>query len=410
VQQELSEFFENNPFSELKIEQEENLVIRPWGDKTLSILIPSEEEQKKPLIQVLNDITLPQELSGILHRKTGQLEILWTAYRLQSHSLEVKDRKFSFRWNNRNRACGFGKSSEEALTLAKHCIPVSNASSTDHRNIVSFHLSANEREHPMLETPMSFFVDCEGLSHEEMMLMLSNLNAYMIYFDRRTPRILMHSVSESVFEVNSRLLEDEFPAKISAKDLDGNLLSYWTEAFSTKDEVMRYLLMYRIVEYTSFSFIEGETLRAVRRELSKPSLPNRVDATARKLTEVIVQSKEIDQINRVQNMITSLVDLERLWSCIEKNIDYFKGDQTFDGGYKVKHLVSGKCDFETWKPNAVRTTFDRLRSLRNALAHGQDGSTRGTIRPTRQNAQLLVPWLNVLETIASDVMFLHDHN
>lgn len=410
MQEELSDFFENNPFSEFKFEEGEAFVERPWGDKTLSIQIPSEVDERKSIVEVLNGITLPQELSGILHKETGQLEILWTAYRLKSHSLEVKDRKFSFRWNGRDRACGFDKSSDAALTLARHCLPVSNASSTDHRNIVSFHLSANEIDHPMLETPMSFFVDCDGLKHDEMMLMLSNLNAYMLYFDRRTPRILMHSIAESVFESNSRLLEDEFPAKISAKDIDGNLLSYWTEAFNTKDEVMRFLLMYRIVEYASFSFIEGETLKAVRRELSKPSLPHRIDSTARKLTEVIAQSKEIDQINRVQNMIASLVDLERLWGCIEKNLDYFKDEQKFDGGYVVKPLVSGKCDFETWKPNAVRNTFDRLRMLRNALAHGQDGSTRGTIRPTRQNAQLLVPWLNVLETIASDVMFLHDHN
>lgn len=403
----LKEFFANNQKSSLKMEEDGSVLVeKPWGDKTLAIRMPEEAEELASLVSCMNAVALPPELSAILHTESGQLEVLWTAHRLRSHALEVKDRKFSILWEGKHRKCKFGKTTNLALTLAKHCVPVANASETNHRNIVPFYLFANEKEHPILDEPKCFFVDCDGLKPDQVIEFLMHLNSYMIYFDRRTPRVLLHSVSESRYVETDRHMEGKFPLKVVAKKIDPNLLSYWTEAFRTTDQIMRFLLMYRIIEYSSFSYLDGEVLKAVRRELGKPSLPSNVDLTARKIAELISQSKELDTINRTQTMISSLVDLEKIWSCIEVNLDYFKTDNVFDGGYTVKALLSGKCDYENWQQNGVRNTFDRLRQLRNALAHGQDGTTRGTVRPTRENAQSLTPWLNVIETIAADAIFL----
>lgn len=403
----VSAFLQNNTLAEpFSPEGVGERIDKPWGDKSLSIYIPAGADDSEDLAASLEYLYLPPEFSAVFHLDSEELEILWTAYKLRAHSEEVKDRNFLIQWEGVERRCEFRQSSERTLTLAKHCFPVSNAGSTDHRNIVSFHLLANEKNHPMLSEPISFFVDCKGLNFQEINDFVVHLNSFMIYFDRRTPRILMHSEASDEYKANSRLMEGEFPEKISARRLDPNLISYWTEAFSTKDQVMRYLLLYRIIEYASFTYIDGDLLNAVRRQLLRPSLPSSIDLSARKISEIVTKTKELDSITRVQNMITSVVELEKIWGCIENNIDYFRRDHTFDGGYTVKALLSNRCDFENWSPNGVRSTFDRLRQLRNALAHGQDGATRGTVRPTRANAHAIVPWVNILETIASDVMFL----
>lgn len=411
LQSKFEKFLDLNKISQFDNSDGDSIKINsPWGDNSLAIFVPQDESELDELASVLNSILLPEEFSAILHVETEELEVLWTAYKLKPHADDVRNRCFEISWNGIARKCYFARASEAVVTLAKHCVPVSNAGATAHRNIPSFNLFAREVEHPMLDEPITFRVDCSGLDDSERINFIRHLNSYMIYFDRRSPRVLIHAAPEKKFETIANISGEKFPKIISAKVLDANLVSYWTEAFNTVDPIMRYLLLYRIVEYASFNFLDGEVIREIRRELSNPALLNNIDATARKVAEAFNRSKELEAIPRTQNMIAATVDLKKLWACIEINKDYFRADHEFDGGYVVKALLSGKCDYDHWSANAIRSTFDRLRMLRNALAHGQDGSTRGTIRPTKSNEAALVPWLNVLETIAADAMFLQDHS
>lgn len=414
VESDFEEFFSANPDCvvvdtsvKLRDELGSFQIANPWGDKTLSIFLPDDDTERLALAKHLNGVVLPPRYSAVLHRSTQHLEVLWTAYRLRAASTEIKDREFTLNWEGVDRVLRFGDSSDAVLSLAKRCFATSNESLTNHRNILSFNLFAENPDHPALDRPLSFFVDCSGIDVEDLNEFVLHVNAYMTYFDRKSPRILIHSDAENDLTPRDRYVEGEFPKKISARRIDANLLSFWNEVFMSNDQIMRFLLCYRIVEYAAFNYLGAKTKQEIRRLLSKPSLPQSVDEAIDKLVEALVQSKEIEAIPRTQNLVAETVDLEKLWENIELNLDYFRGEHVFDGGFRVAPLLSGKCDFQTWKTNGVRNTMDRLRGIRNALSHGQDGSTRGTIRPTKVNEHSLLPWVNLIEIIAGDAMLLH---
>ncbi|MEP2919128.1 MAG: hypothetical protein ABJP06_00225 [Sulfitobacter sp.] len=379
----------------------------PWGDKTLAVFLPRSSEERIELATALSELILPTQFSAVYHIKTNKLEVLWTAYKLRAASEEVKDRVFDFNWMGTIRSSRFARSSDVVLCLAKHCLPISNESLTGHRNILPFHFYATEIEHPSLNEPMSFWIDCDGLEMDDLKTYVRHLNAHMTYFDRSSPRVLIHEEIGSGFQRRSRYVEGEFPAVINAREVDANLLAFWNEIFESNNEIMRFLLCYRIVEYAAFNYLDAKTKKEVMRLLSQPSLPQNVASVSGTLLEIFMQSKETEQIPRLQNLVSETVDLKRVWEVISINSDYFRKPHVFEGGYTISPLLSGKCDFETWKPNGVRTTMDRLRQIRNALSHGQDGATRGTIQPTIGNSQSLVPWVNLIEILAGDVMLLH---
>ncbi|MBU2868311.1 hypothetical protein [Pacificibacter marinus] len=404
IEQKLATFFDNNPWSKITCDQGKYVVEEPWGDTTLAVFIP--ESDPEDAFDTLNSITLPREFSAIFHNESQTLEVLWTSLKLGAVGRSVAERKFEIFWKNKYRVCEFKESSSELKIFSKICRPIRAENDTNHRNIFSFNLYNETGAVDFLDVPRSFFLDCSDLAEDERLEFVRHLNAYMLYFDRKSPRILIHAVTPTKFEPMPRSPNGDFPDKIVTRKIDDNLIALWTEAFSEEDTFMKFLLLYRVVEFSGLGYFDGETLKAFRRVLSDPALPSKVDQSARALAGIFNSSKDIDQIARMQAMIEAKVDLQKLWCVVEPNKEVFCDDFVFDGGFTLKRLISGKCEFENWKPNAVRNTFDRLRGLRNALSHGADNNSRGTIKPSRENAQNLLPWLNLLETISAEVIFL----
>ncbi|MBL4751135.1 MAG: hypothetical protein JKX71_11250 [Amylibacter sp.] len=406
----LSTFFEKNP--ESKLEEVENEgdqkkdihLVSPWGDTTLVVILPNEEKECLLLIEALNSVWLPNKFSAIMHNEDRIMEVVWTAYSLRTTAAEIANRNFNFEWNGQVRKCEYKEASSELLKIAGNCFPVSNSSNTEHRNIISFHLYANNVKHQRLDRPMCFWVDCDGIEDRELTEYFLHLNAYMSYFDRLSPRVLIHKDLPKKHKKLERYVNGKFPDSLSARKLDPNILSFWCEAIGASDEIMRFLLYYRILEYCAFTHIEHSARQEVTRELMRPDLTSNMEDVQASISEIFAKNRAVDSIQRTQTFISATVQHKLLWDAIELNHDFFKKDVVFEGGFKVNALLSNKCDFENWKPNGVRNTLDRLRVIRNALSHGQDGSTRGAIRPGSENSQKLVPWINLIEIIAGEAM------
>lgn len=408
-------FLRSNPGSRIveKPRQESKVeywIEDPWGDKTLGIKIPhGDADETAALAECLNGLHLPPRFSAIRHIAAGQLEVIWTAYKLQAVSEEAASRDFIFTFQGVRRRCNFGHSSTVLLKLAKHCYPVSIPNHTEHRNIVSLHFYANGIERPNLDKPISFFVEVGDLNDEQILELVKHLNVYMSYFDHRSPRLLIHDVvGPGEHPVRGRYRSSQFPGEISASKLDPNLIAYWNEMCSTRSEIMRFLLCYRIIEYAAFNFIEAATRAKIKRLLSAPDLIGRLDAVVAAVAEQTNMNKDLSDIPRAQNLVAATADLQCVWAEIERNRDFFTSDTCFDGGFIVKPLVTSKETYEVWSNNGVRNTLDRMRAIRNALSHGQDGQTRGTILPTVPNARLIRPWLNIIEILAGDAILYRE--
>lgn len=408
-------FLKNNPESRVEMHKttekggDEILIVDLWADKTIGVSIPEDSNELSTLSLALNSIYFPKRLSAIIHVDTSELEVIWTAFKVGGPALDVIERSFVFEYEGMERVCRFAQSSDRLLTLARHVHFRTNPSSTEHRNLLSFHLLQTLGKDEVLDIPRSFFVDCSGLDETAQLDLVAQLNAYMLYFDRKTPKILIHEQAEYGEETRrKRYSGAKFPERIVAHSLDANLVSFWTEMITTANPFMRLLLGYRIIEYAAFNFLEAGIRSKIRRVIASPDVKSDIDRVAARVAEIIGIGKEIDKIPRSQMLVSATVDLNRLWLEIDSKRDFFRNPMELDGGFSVKALLVDKDTFETWSNNGVRNTLDRLREIRNALSHGQDGVTRSTIQPTKVNAAKIVPWVNLVEIIAGDVMLYRD--
>jgi hypothetical protein len=417
VKDRLTEFFAKNSKSVL-VEREvsdgtdkEFLIENPWDDRTVAIFLPiaASLDEFENLVAALNKVVLPSRFSAVLHTENKELEVIWTAYKLKAPSSEVVNRTFDFQFEGRSHKCRFGEATPQLRLIAKHCAPVSVPTSTEHRNILSLHLLENGFDRPNLDKAISFFISLNDLEESNLVDFVHHLNAYMVYFDHRTPKVLIHdNLVIGEMPIRDRYISGEFPRNISASRIEPILLAYWNEMGMTRNEIMRFLLCYRIIEYAAFNFVEGATKIKIKRLLMSPDLLDNLDLVVSRVAEITNMSKEASEIPRAQSLVSATVNLDCVWKEIERDKDFFSQQTCFDGGFSVTALISNKEVFENWEKNGVRNTLDRLRQIRNALSHGQDGQTRGTILPNRANAILLRPWLNLIEIIAGDAILYRE--
>ncbi|PFG64316.1 hypothetical protein AXZ77_2951 [Thioclava sp. ES.031] len=412
IKEKLATFLEKNSYSEILTGEDGTIFIAsPWGDKTIGLVVPKETEKQDSLFDSLNVCTLPEKYSAIYHRDTKQLEVIWTAYRLNSASAETAEREFEFLFDGNTHKCWFGGASQRLMNIASCAEPVSNSTATNYRNLMSFiilqRLGDDEDNHHggrALSTPRSFYIELGELDWEEIDSLVSHLNAYMSYYDTKTPQVLIHEPIIKDFAARDRYLHGDFPSKISGREIDINALTYWREATLSSNEIVTFLTCYRIIEYLAFHFIEAQTRSRIKKVLSSPHALSKIDTTMRSVVEALSAKNATEDIPKAQNLVSETIDMELLWAEIQRHKDYFCKPTNFDGGYAVKNLITDKDTCDTFSNNGVRNTLDRLRGIRNALSHGQDQQTRSVIRPTAHNRRLIRPWLNLIEIIAGEAM------
>lgn len=419
VRAKLEDFLANHPectltFKEHYIEGQSSVqeaaITLPWNDKTLQISVPQDGAEAAELFESLNSVLLPTKYSAVFHRANNTLEVIWTAFKLSPVLEEVSSRGFTFNFDGKAHWCCFGEATPCLITIARSTSPVAMANHTNYRNITSLVAYANNfgGGHGV-DKPLSFFVDCADLGINEIDDMIKHLNAHMLYYDTRTPFILIHEDTPSDdHKPRDRYLHGAFPDRIDGRRIDLNVLEFWLEMTKTKNEIMRYLLCYRIIEYVAFGYIDIDARAKVRKILNSPHSRARPEETLSSVVQIITTAKASDEIQKAQHLVTSTVNLVDIWREICRNKSKFVNPTSFEGGYEVKALISEKDTLETFSTNGVRNTMDRLRAIRNALSHGRDTQTRGVIRPTQTNSMLIKPWLNLIEIIAGETMLCDD--
>lgn len=406
-----SQLMPNGPY-DLQIERAEDedgtelplyLIKHPWSDSTLAMAVPLDVIKAKELAKVLDRVELPDAYSGVYHKKTNRLEVFWTAFKVRDKHAEVATRAFNIWWRGEKRTCNFGPASDDAMLIASATLPFAAASHTEHRNIMSFHYFVHGSDHQNLETPICFWLDCSGIAESDLDEYVRTVNFYMTYYDRETPRVLIHEAGpKEIGSTRPRYAEGSFPSDMVASGVDPSVMSFWLGAFETRDPAMKYLLHYRLIEFLSNSHIKGEQHKELISILRRPHLISSTEGAAAEIAGLFaLKARETD---RIKEFVGEAVSPKKVWGVLEMNKNEFCGATCFDGGYVIKAVIGKETNFESWEKSGPISLVDKLRAIRNCLAHGQDEGTKGVIHTTLNNRRTLMPWVNLIETFAAEAM------
>jgi len=380
----------------------EKVIEKPWGDDSIELIIP---DRPGRLISALNAVRLPPRLLALWHRKEEMLEIIFTAYKKTTEDEELVNRVFDFHFEDKKFSCGFGRSSNRLIEIAKNSIPV-KVSSTSHRNLSSFRAYARRPDFPGIGTPTSFWISGLNPDSEKCIDVLRHINFYMTYFDKRTPWVEIISADLAPEDqINIRYISGGFPSNISGHKIDENIISFWLSA-RNGNAMFRYLLYYRIIEFCATEYIDAKTRAAVEKIMAQPNLLDNRTEAASAVMQVLVSGTESRhfETKNVIAMIRNSTDTTTIAKYVEHHKNAFSKDTVFEGGFTLPKLVGSPTQAANFSDNLYDALAMRMRDLRNALSHGRDIASSGVILPSERNRYLMVPWLNLIEIIAVEVV------
>ena len=400
----LAEFLSRNPESTTIDAGADYRVLRPWGDDTLALSCPKADEDG---IRILSRLRLPTRFTAIWHVDTNDVEFIYGFLSLDD---DLLNRAFHFSFKGRSIECVFADGSDALRWLALHAQMEKPPGDSGHRNLpqlASFMTFLAERGDDLSSKVKltSFWVRRFEGTEQELVELSQHLNFYMYYFDRKTPRILIHEASHAApsKSIARRYPFGAFPPRLDGRQLDPYLLLLWHGALSAHDAVRAYLYNYQVLEYCAFYYLSTKALQAVRRIIAAPDLAARADVATRALLDRIVEDRLGDDA-KIQAVIEESVEPRILWYEIETQMEVFTVPTTFEGGFTLPPLVKEGWTVEDFKTAWIPKVPDQLRKLRNALVHSREQRMAACIAPTPGNHILLKPWASLATAISMQVI------
>lgn len=410
IERDLAIFLDRNPSSkvaETKNEERGSVfsVVKPWNDSTIDLEISGNRGE---IVSVLNKVCLPERFSAIWHYQDEKLEVAWTAFPLHPSQKELIGRSFVYRSGANTYDCVFGDASTCLLTIAEHC-RFKQFGPSQSRNMQTFKSYQQMKDDKELE---DFVIDCRPLSFwinnvkqidDQFISDMSHLNFYLVYFDRQTPKVMIHPPKPKRADfVEERYVIGSFPKNITAKRIDDNILHYW-DAASEGDAARRFLYYYRIIEYSASLFIDQGNRIAMKRALAAPNALDDIDKISDEIMNISARMK-MDEYARFEAMLKEAVPPSVLWKVVDKHRGYFSVEQIFDGGFKIDPIIGQNTKEEDYSTNAIMRFVRSIRDIRNALSHGKDQKTQSVILPTAHNIRSLAPWVTIIAHAAGELI------
>jgi hypothetical protein len=403
---ELETFSKNNPCTEITETETAYKINKPWNDESLSFEVP---KGKKEIIEALNSLILPHRYSGIFHNDKNTMEFIFTTDPSLKYIVEVKERKFKFRFQGSEYECEYNKSSEQLLIIAEISEFVGH-SETDYRNLPEFsrYVRMRNRKPELVKDkePYSFWIKNFPLNPITSLELVNNLNFYMKLYDQISPAIFICE-EEKEEKLDSpklphRFLYGKFPEIISGKKIDSFLLELWRNA-QVGNPMFRFLNNYQVLEYAGFYFLKDETKTQLEKILAKPDLPSKVNIYSKKIMDLMVENNTKDEI-KMEKLIQSCVDVETLWKEIEVNRLFFQNETEFEGGFKVGPLITEKSTCSDFERIWGTKLFECFKKIRNALVHSRELRQVSTIMNSVKNTRLIRPWLWLISITTKEIL------
>jgi hypothetical protein len=369
-------------------------VTTPWGDPSLRIPV---RDSSEPLIAALNAVFLPPRLSALWHIDSKDLEFIYTPLPVEP---EVRERSFSFRFQDRLYRCEFGDASSRLLSIASAAEPTRPGTHTGFRNLQYFGLFPPSK-------PTSFWIRDVEWDENAVIELAQHLNFYMHYFDRETPRILIHD-DPSISKAPSncvRYPHGPFPSDIIGHTFDAFLLCIWSNTIEGHP-CLCFLRSYQILEYAGFYYLPEDLLQTVRKAVLRPDINTRLHETTRLILDVVSDQRGKDE-KRIDAVVKRSVDLDTLWGEIQPNLEYFCSPIQFDGGFTVQPFTK-KETLNSFKQEGLGKFLEAMHKVRNCLVHARESRACQSIAPTRANYTRLEPWLRPLSLMAMQTILYQE--
>lgn len=394
----LATFLANNPYSQMTTLKSEKdripAVSKPWNDESLMLLLLPQSKMK--VIDALNNLILPPRFSAIYHTDINTIEYIYT--RLKQDD-SIVSRRFTFNLDNKHYSCKFDKASERLMLLVS-CFARTQDTRTNFRNLTYL-----EEESPPGEMePVSFYVSGFDKYDENEILELSEyLNFFMQYYDRESPIIITHSLTEHP-ELLSRLecIEGGFPNIISTRRKDPFLMDFIVAACNVGGR-LQFIYCYQILEYAAFYYVDDEIKRQLTNIFASPDIHSNPDKYVARVLETMGDIR-IDDEAKLNKLINKTCNPEVIYEEIKQNMTYFSTEHKFEGGFVIEPFISADTTLESFRAMWHPKTVDTLRFIRNALAHGREKRFGKVISPTPLNDILIRPWCCVVRRVAEQVI------
>jgi len=379
------------------------VILHPWDDSSVSFDIAKKDQKMK---RVLSKVVLPPQLYAIYHIEDKAYEFIYT---ITSDGDQIWNRAFDFIYKEHILKCRFASSSETLLELAKIAKYHESNASTNYRNLRIFtdYLQQKDMPEPIREffgsrKPISFFVESITSHNAEFINDLArHLNFYMYYFDRRTPRIIIHKPESPLVSKSNKIVAPPFPKEIRAPLIDTYMLDLWSGASEAKGR-LRYIYIYQMLEYAAFYYLDEQVRSRVARLLRRPDLAFAIDDCLPRLVDHIVDYRQSDE-QKLTSVIQGAVEPKEIWTVLDKYHDFFSKEQSFDGGFSMCPFIRDSWNAEDFSNAWIPKLPDSLRKIRNALVHSRESRLGLAIAPTKANSRKLEPWTEVLEETACQV-------
>lgn len=407
-------FLANNPDSlvlELDIAEFESkpiVVSKPWGDDSLALMVPTDKPHE--FASALNHLYLPPRLTALYHKDTRQLEVIWTAFKLDEEQSELVGRKFQVKIGNKKVDCKFDRSSDRLLAIARNSLPL-KISGTEFRNLRSFALYANkDNEEPSasIDQPISFWIEKLTWKDDEVVSLIEHINFFLRYYDSQSPMIVIHPKDGMKFSAR-RYLEDTFPSSIVSKPLNPALVSFYFAAQGVSVS-QKFLNHYRIMEYVAYHHIETETKKSVKRIMSQPSVLHNIERAIDEVIGLVREQKQTRDVERLIGCAEEILDPVPLWREVCAHSEFFSSPTEFEGGLIVERLANNPKLDSSPPEKFLKNLCGSFASIRNALAHGKDLKTGKVIVHSDRNTNLLRPWAHLIALAAGQVVLYESVN
>ena len=410
IRAKLQAFLSRNPEADIRTDGREPSVSRPWGEDAIEFPLRNDDEE---LFEALNAVRLPPRFTALWHEDKEELEVIFAVLGKENHLLE---RGFEFWYRGNCYHCGFGPSSLRLRAIARNArfsarLSRGGLSISDFRNLQPF----NRYEHLLEERPdadyitngkpTSFWIrGIDGYDEDHIVDFVRNLNFHMSYFDRDTPKIIIHEEPGEPRWANDRYRPDDssFPDSLTGRDVDQHLLILWGSA-QEGDPFLRFIHYYQILEYAGFCHVRDKIRRDVERAIAAPDASSRADRVAQQLLDAVAADKR-DDIAKINEMIQDCVDTNEMYDIMQGSLKAFSEEVKLDGGFILPALFSTSIEYEEFAQSWNQKFVPALHRVRNALVHARESRQSTTIAPTTANQGRLSPWLLPLSQTAARVM------
>jgi len=407
----LKKFLLLNKDVEIKEEVEHYNLCNLWYDNTFMCRF-----EKNTDFTPLDSISLPKELSAIIHKNTSKIEFIYDTI---LNDDEIKKRKFEFFYKGIKYKGYYDNISESLKLLATGFREIQNRTDTSYRNLEKIRDFFKQETLPKYiqkyfekRQPVSFFIEGEIEKENcELFNLFKHLNFYMVFYDRKTPQILIFDEDQEQMKYKLPCISEKtpFPSTINLKSVDPILLDLLHVAKTTANIRMKYIFYYQVLEYCSYYYLNQDLKRRLNNVIKNPDILEKAESYSRVIIEEFKDYfKQNDDSSKLEKLIIDFCNYDDIKNEIECNWEYFAKNIEFDGGFNLPALIKNKEESENPPKTIMKEVKSNIDKIRNVLVHIRESRENKVIHPSKKNHDLLIPYLYLIRRISEVIAFRYE--